>query len=246
MANVDRVATVMLENGDPQVVAGLDLRLFVDAPYGTQPSAEVLSRDDKRLYVALAGLNAVAVLDARDPAHLHRLGLIPTAWYPSALALSPDGRYLFITAAKGVDGWGELQRVDLKTLPLGSATLSALRYNRTVGAAHANPVVPALRSGRRSSSIDHVVYIAVGDESYDTIFGDLTRGNGNASFVVDGASQTPNLHALANAYGIADNFYVADANLDANAQAALGGAASLYAQRVLPVNTARLPLDDTW
>lgn len=244
MANVDRVATVMLENGDPQVVAGLDLRFFVDSPYGTQPSAEALSRDDKRLYVALAGLNAVAVLDARDPAHLHRLGLIPTAWYPSALALSPDGRYLFITDAKGVDGWGELQRVDLKTLPLGSATTSALHYNRTAGVGHADPVVPALRSGKRSSSIDHVVYIAIGDESYDTIFGDLGRGNGNASFVVDGASETPNLHALANAYGIADNFYVADANLDANAQAALGGAPSLYAQRVLPVNTSRTPLDD--
>jgi DNA-binding beta-propeller fold protein YncE len=244
MANVDRVATVLLENGDPQVLAGLDLRLFVDAPYGTQPSAEVLSRDDKRLYVALAGLNAVAVLDARVPAHLHRLGLIPTAWYPSALALSPDGRYLYITAAKGVDGWGELQRVDLKTLPLQSATLSALRYNRAVSAAAADPVVPSLRSGKRSSSIDHVVYIAVGDESYDTIFGDLGRGNGDPSFVVDGANATPNLHALANAFGIADNFYAADANLDANAQAALAGAPSLYAQRVLAVNTSRQPLDD--
>ncbi len=252
MANVDRVATVMLENGDPQVVAGLDLRWFVGAPYGTQPSAEVLSRDDKRLYVALAGLNAVAVVDARDPAHLHRLGLIPTAWYPSALALSPDGRYLFITAAKGVDGWGELQRVDLKTLlrvdanplPLVAATQSALNYDRSQSRARPNPVVPPLLSGKRSSSIDHVVYIAVGDESYDTIFGDLGRGNGEPSFVVDGASQTPNLHALANAYGIADNFYVADANLDANAQAALGGAASFYAQRVLPVNASRLPLDD--
>ena len=252
MANVDRVATVMLENGDPQVVAGLDLRWFVGAPYGTQPSAEVLSRDDKRLYVALAGLNAVAVVDARDPAHLHRLGLIPTAWYPSALALSPDGRYLFITAAKGVDGWGELQRVDLKTLlrvdanplPLVAATQSALNYDRGQSRARPNPVVPPLLSGKRSSSIDHVVYIAVGDESYDTIFGDLGHGNGEPSFVVDGASQTPNLHALANAYGIADNFYVADANLDANAQAALGGAASFYAQRVLPVNASRLPLDD--
>jgi DNA-binding beta-propeller fold protein YncE len=244
MANVDRVATVMIENGDPQVVAGLDLRLYVDSPYGTQPSAEVLSRDDKRLYVALAGLNAVAVLDARDPAHLHRLGLIPTAWYPSALALSPDGRYLYVTAAKGVDGWGELQRVDLRGLRLQAATLSALRYNRAVSAARANPVVPALRSNKRSSSIDHVVYIAVGDESYDAVFGDLSRGNGDASYVVDGASSTPNLHALANAYGIADNFYVADADLDANALAALGGAPSLYAERVLPVNASRVPLVD--
>ena len=243
MANVDRVATVSL-GAYPRVVAGLFLRLFDDAPFGTQPSAETLSRDDKRLYVALAGLNAVAVIDAADPAHLHRLGLIPTAWYPSALALSPDGRYLYVTAAKGVDGWGELQRVDLKRLPLEAATLSTFRYNRVASASRATSVVPALRSGKRSSAIDHVIYIAVGDESYDAIFGDLGRGNSDPAFVTDGAATTPNLHALAAAYGIADNFYVADANLDANAQAALGGAASLYTQRVVHVNTGRMPLDD--
>jgi DNA-binding beta-propeller fold protein YncE len=247
LANVDRVAAVELDP-EPHVVPGLDLRLFVttkfNAPYGTQPSAEALSRDDKRLYVALAGLNAVAVLDASIPAHLHRLGLIPTACYPSALALSPDGRYLYIAAAKGVDGWGELQRVDLQNMPLEAATLSALRYNRTAIAPKRNSVVPALRTGRRSSVIDHVIYIAVGDESYDAIFGDLGRGNGDPSYVTDGAGATPNLHALANAYGIADNFYVANSNLDANAQASLAGAATLYTQRVLHVNTARLPLDD--
>jgi DNA-binding beta-propeller fold protein YncE len=247
MANVDRVAAIALDGG-AHVVPGLDLRLFVtpwfNAPYGTQPSAEALSRDDRRLYVALAGLNAVAVLDADDPAHLHRLGLIPTAWYPSALALSPDGRYLYVLAAKGVDGWGELQRVDLRNLPLKVVTYSALHYNRTQISPKRNSVVPALRSGKRSSVVDHVVYIAVGDESYDAIFGDLGRGNGDPAFVTDGAATTPNLHALANAYGIADNFYVGDANLDANAQAALGGAPTLYTQRVLHVNTARTPLDD--
>lgn len=247
LANVDRVAAVQL-SGEPHVVPGLDLRLFVtkafNAPYGTQPSAEAISRDDKRLYVALAGLNAVAVLDARDPAHLHRLGLIPTAWYPSALALSPDGRYLYVTAAKGVDGWGELQQVDLQHVPLEAATLSALRYNRTAIARKASNVVPVLHSGKRSSVIDHVVYIAIGDESYDAIFGDLGHGDGDPSYVTDGQSVTPNLHALADAYGIADNFYVADSNLDINALAALGGAATLYAQRVLQVNTSRLPLDD--
>ena len=247
LANVDRVATVQLD-GDPHVVPGLDLRFFVTktftSPYGTQPSAEALSRDDKRLYVALAGLNAVAVIDAHDPARLHRLGLIPTAWYPSALALSPDGRYLYITAAKGVDGWGELQRVDLAHLPLAAATYSALRYNRTQISPKRNNVVPTLHSGKRSNVIDHVVFIAVGDESYDAIFGDLGRGNGDPSYVTDGASVTPNLHALANAYGIADNFYVADSNLDINALAELGGAATLYAQRAVQVNTARLPLDD--
>ncbi len=243
MANVDRVATVSLE-GYPRVVAGLDLRLFVNSPYGTQPSAEVLSRDGKRLFVALAGLNAVAVLDSHDPAHLHRLGLIPTAWYPSALALSSNGRFLFVANAKGVDGWGILQRVDLRHVPLEASTLSALRYNRAVSGAHPDSVVPPLRSGNRSSTIDRVVYIAIGDQSYDAVFGDLGRGNGDPAYVDYGESATPNLHALARTYALADNFYAADLNLDLNLQAALGGDPTLYAQRVLRVNSSRLPLDD--
>lgn len=66
---------------------GLDLRLYPGAPYGAQPSAVALSPDGNRLYVALAGLDAVAVLDAKRPAR-YRYGLIPTCWFPSAVALS--------------------------------------------------------------------------------------------------------------------------------------------------------------
>ena len=100
MTNVDRVATVSL-NGTPRVVGGTELRLFDKGPYGTQPSAIALSKDGSRLYVALAGLNSVAVIDARDPVHLHRLGLIPTGWYPTALALASDDRTLYIVNTKG-------------------------------------------------------------------------------------------------------------------------------------------------
>lgn len=247
MENVDRVATVDL--ADRRVVAGLDLRLFVNAPYGTQPSAETLSSDGTRLYVALAGINAVAVLDARDPARLHRLGLIPTAWYPSALTLSPDGRYLYVTAAKGVDGWGELQRVDLRKLPLIKSTLSALRYNRTVRAAAQNTMVPALRSNKRSVGIDRVVYISVGDATFDAMLGDLKsangtqHGNGDPSLAMYPDSVTPNLHALAQSYALADNFYAIDNNLDLNLQAALSGAVTVYAERTVNVSDARRPLD---
>ncbi len=243
LANVDRVVTVALD-GDPHVVTGLDLRLFVNAPYGTQPGAAVLSRDAKRLYVALAGLNSVAVLDAHNPVQLHRLGLIPTGADPSALALSPDGRYLYVTSAQGVDGWGELQRVDLHKLPLERATLSALRYSRSVAVARPNPVVPPLRSGVRSSAIDHVVCILVGDDSYDELFGDLGRGNGDAAYVSDGAAVTPNLHALANAYALADNFYLEHRTHDLNEATALGGEPTLYTRRVTAVTTGRAPLDD--
>ena len=66
MTNVDRIATVAL-GASPHVAGGTELRLFDRGPYGTQPSALALSSDASRLYVALTGLNAIAVIDARDP-----------------------------------------------------------------------------------------------------------------------------------------------------------------------------------
>lgn len=248
LANVDRVAVVAL-SGAPRVVRGLDLRLYPGAPYGAEPTAEQLSRDGSRLYVALAGLNAVAVLDARKPAR-YRYGLIPTAWYPSAMALSGDGRYLYVVASKGVDGWGVLQRIDLKHTSLVKATLAALRYNRTPHVAEFNPVIPPLRSNKRSEVIDHVVYIAIGTQSYDAMLGDLKddagnpHGNGDVSLLRYPESVTPNLHALARAYGLAENFYASDADLDISKQFATAADATLYQQLTSAAGTSRSPMDD--
>ncbi|MBV9263781.1 MAG: bifunctional YncE family protein/alkaline phosphatase family protein, partial [Candidatus Eremiobacteraeota bacterium] len=236
LASVDRVAVVAL-HPQPRVDRGLDLRLYPGAPYGAQPSAEALSPDGKRLYVALAGLNAVAVLDAKRPAR-YRYGLIPTGWYPTAMQLSRDGRYLYVVAAKGVDGQATLQRIDLKRTYLVRATLDALRYNRTPHVARFDPVIPPLGSNRRSETIDHVVYVAFGSQSYDAMLGDLTDasgkeyGNGDPSLNRYPATSTPNLHALARGYALAENFYAADALPEVAKEFALAGGATLYQQSI--------------
>ena len=247
LSNVDRIAVVALQ-GSPRVVRGLDLRLYPGAPYGAQPSAETLSRDGKRLYVALAGLDAVAVLDARRPTR-YRYGLIPTAWFPSALALSADGRYLYVACAKGVDGWGSLQRVDLKHTSLVKATLATLRYNRTPSVAKFDAVVPPLRSNKRSDAIDHVVYIAVGTQGYDAMLGDLKdeagapRGNGDAALALYPESVTPNLHALARTYALADNFYASDADPQVSKEFGTAGGATLFQQLVAAAAASRAPMN---
>lgn len=205
MTNVDRIAIVDLL-GVPRVAGGIELRLFDKAPYGMQPNAIVRSPDGKRVYVALAGINAIAVLDAGRESHLHRLGLIPTGWYPTGLAISKDGRYLYVTNAKGFgqepgfEGgppfnsasnghvwqagedsnaiWATLQRVDLRKLPLTQATLSALKYTRVPKRAAADPTVPPLRSLQRSAVIKHVVFILEENKTYDSMLGDLMDAQG--------------------------------------------------------------------
>jgi DNA-binding beta-propeller fold protein YncE len=206
LAGVDRVAVVALGGVQPRVVGGTELRLFDRGPYGTQPSALALAEGQKRLYVALAGIDAVAVLDISDPVHPHRLGLIPTGWYPSALILSADGKRLFVANAKGfshdpgfrgavpeerdargrvlkVDQdsnviWATLQRIDLQGLDLRRQTAAALSYLRTVKRAEPNPVVPQ-GVVEPSPTIKHVVLILQENKTYDSMLGDLTDAAGH-------------------------------------------------------------------
>ena len=240
MTNVDRIAIVSL-HGQPHVIGGLQLRLFDKSPYGAQPNAIVRSPDGKRLYVALAGMNAVAVIDSSNPRKLHRLGLVPTGWYPTALAVSPSGRYVYVTNSKGVEDagavWSTLQRIDMHKLPLQKTTMSALRYLRVPRRPVADAVVPPLRSRLRSSVIRHVVFVMAENKTYDAVLGDLTDpqghayGNEDPSLVTAGAAITPNLHALAREYALATNFYAEGDDTD-EAQFAGAGIATTYSEKM--------------
>ncbi len=68
---------------------------------GASPNAVAVSRDGRTLYVANASQNAVAVVDVDRPADDAVRGLIPTGWYPTAVALDATGDELFIG-----DGYG--------------------------------------------------------------------------------------------------------------------------------------------
>lgn len=62
-------------------------------PRGAVAGGLAVARGGRRLYVALAGENAVAVVDLRER---ETVGFIPTASYPSAVAATPDGRRLVV------------------------------------------------------------------------------------------------------------------------------------------------------
>ena len=206
MSNVDRVATISLR-GSPRAAGGTELRLYDRGPYGTQPDALAIAKDERRLYVALAGIDAIAVLDIKDPLHPHRIGLIPTGWFPSALALSRDGRYLYVTNAKGLEHdrgftgdrarfvdakghveavdadsnaiWSTLERIDLRALDLKTTTPRALSYLRTIHRPNARPsVVPQGFATAGSAQIKHVVLILEENKTYDSMLGDLEDATG--------------------------------------------------------------------
>ncbi|UTV81338.1 quinoprotein amine dehydrogenase, beta chain-like protein [Acidithiobacillus sp. YTS05] len=75
---------------------------YPDAPPGSYPDG--LAYSQGRLFVANAGNDDIAVYNGQTG---KRLGLIPTAWYPSAIAI--QGENLYVVAAKGFGTGPNLQ-----------------------------------------------------------------------------------------------------------------------------------------
>ena len=72
-------------------------------------------------------------------------------------------------------------------------------------AATSAAVVPNHIGGR--SPIKHVFVIIKENRTYDQVLGDMPQGNGDPTDAQFGAKITPNQHALAERFGLFDNFY---------------------------------------
>ena len=66
---------------------------------GVLPFGMALTADETRLYVACAGLNAVAVIDLTTQ---QLAGYIPAGWFPSMVALADNDGTLLVSSAKGL------------------------------------------------------------------------------------------------------------------------------------------------
>ena len=100
-ANSDQVSVVEV-NADGTLAPAVNITLH-GAPgeaMGSSPDA-VAYDGNSRAYVALAGDDAVAVLD-RDSTGWHVDGYVPAGWYPTAVAVSPRDHAVLAVSAKGL------------------------------------------------------------------------------------------------------------------------------------------------
>ncbi len=65
---------------------------------GVIPFGLAVSPDEKQLFVAESGINAIGVIDLTS---FKVTGHIPTGWFPSRLKITPDGKNIIVTNAKG-------------------------------------------------------------------------------------------------------------------------------------------------
>ena len=119
--NASRVAELDLNSGTLRRTFALHLPDKVDAA-GSHPTALLLSPDEKRLYVALANTDEVAVLERQTGNTFYLSTKLPDQQYggnfPVALALSPDGVRLFVANASS-DAVAVFDHPQQNSKPLG-------------------------------------------------------------------------------------------------------------------------------
>lgn len=173
----------------------------IDKYRGLLPFGLTLSKDEKTLYVALLGFNAIAVIDV---ASQKTIGLIPTGWGPARVLLSNDQKEIYVITCRGLGAGpnggkgfvapiqgtyigdiqlGSFQKIvmpNAEALKSYTAKAIANTFIETKLVADVNNPLPVL-PGITESPIKYIVYITKENRTYDEIFGQLTNANGDSS-----------------------------------------------------------------
>ncbi len=184
---------------------------------GSQPNGVSFTPDGKSLYVACGGNNAVSVLTLSN-GKWKVAGAVPTAWFPSGIAVGADGSLRVINIkglgntanGKGLFNSREYEGM-LERIPrLDAGQMAA--GTREVIAANSPKYEPAGGVEKLDSlGIRHVFFIVKENRTYDQVFGDMAQGNGDPNLAMYGRQVTPNHHALAERYVLLDNFHTSGA-----------------------------------
>jgi len=173
----------------------------IDKYRGLLPFGLALTRDEKTLYVALLGFNAVAVIDVESGI---TKGLIPSCWGPTRVKLSNDEKEIYIITCRGLGAGpnggkgfvsppqghyigdiqlGSFQKVkvpnDIQFATYTRQSIDNTFKSATITDDGKNPLPPL--PGLRNSPIKYIVYITKENRSYDEVFGQMKNATGDST-----------------------------------------------------------------
>ncbi len=243
-SNSDRIFELNSET--LKVVKIINDSPYKNAPPGSYPDGIAVVKN--RIYVANAGNDDIAVYDLKTGS---RIGLIPTAWYPTAVVSS--GNDIFVVSAKGLGSgpdyyyqWigsfmdGVIQKVNLNYIKkdYGFWTHVALKDNGfTLSQRTARHEKNAKIDHFLRTHIKHVVFILRENKTFDEDLGVYKRAGKWADPHLDlyNKRELPNLYKLVNDYGLFVNF-MADGQVTSQAHEWTTGASdSDWIQRTWPI-----------
>ena len=236
--NADRLAVIDTVSGRLIAEPRLTLPAALAAPplgKGLNPNGLAMLPDG-RLLVTLGGINALAVV-VPGVAENQVEGLIPTGWYPSAVATNGSGGRIFVVNRKSPPGPNplgcapelaiyrgqpdacgaanqyiyQLQKAGLLEFPLPddhALAVTTMQVAANIGLPGAAERAAAdARMAEIRARVKHVVFIIKENRTYDQVLGDLDIGNGDPRLAILGRALSPNHHRLASEFVTLDNFY---------------------------------------
>ena len=184
------------------------------------------------LFATRGADNAVSIFDAST---MELIGQLPTAWYPTASTYISETNTLLIAEGKGFGKGpddealtaeeleerlrdGSLSIVALDEVDLAEASLIAQEaFERPIEQLpECDGFFPIPLNPEVPSPIEHVILVVKENKTFDCVFGDLEGMDVDVdpSLVRWGEEITPNQHALAREFCLADNFYAEVPNSD--------------------------------
>ena len=200
-ASNDNISVIDYRNH--KIVGHIPIKVdaLIDHYRGLLPFGIALSKDEKTIYTALLGFNAVAVIDVATKT---TKGLIPTGWGPTRVQLSKDEKEIYVIACRGYgagpnggkgfieppqgDYIGDIQLATFQKIVAPSEEELKAYTRQSVDNTFAklsveddttNPLPPL--PGLRNSPIKYIVYITKENRTYDEVLGQLSTGNGDSS-----------------------------------------------------------------
>jgi YVTN family beta-propeller protein len=242
VTNTNENSVSVIDVEKRRVVETISISLYPSSPCGSTPNSLEISNDGKKLYVANADNNCLVVVDISVYNNSKSSGFIPVGWYPTCVKCVDDN--LLVLNGKGSIGSRENingpqptdKKQGRKVEYIGGMFLGSLSFieypdkaklaeysrqvyenspymdNKKHELTEKNPIPNADNS---KSPIKYVFYIIKENRTYDQIFGDVTKGNGDPNLCLFPEKITPNHHKLANEFVLFDNFYV-DAEVSAD------------------------------
>jgi YVTN family beta-propeller protein len=229
VANAGSDTVSVIDTRGDEVVETIALRWQPQQLLGASPNALVFDQAGKNLYVCNGTQNAVAAIHFL-PGKSRLAGLVPTGWYPGAIALDAKRAQLCVANIKGLGSgkrFAAAERIELNSHQyLGTVSLIPVPgksklavYTKTVlenyghAAMQAAMLPPRPNTAPRPvperagepSLFKHVVYIIKENRTYDQVLGDVKEGNGDARLCIFGEPVTPNQHKLAREFVLLDN-----------------------------------------
>jgi YVTN family beta-propeller protein len=256
-ANSDTVSVIDAHTN--ALLATIDVALVHGPQKGANPDGLSVSPDGRRLYVAEAGENALAVvnLDRRSVQ-----GFIPTSWYPADVDVAAGGKALAVTntndSGAGPNPCGPLTPRPECPKPApdsqytGSMIKGSVQVLRTPSDGQLRRLTEQVRRNNQADpraqrkpaalgKIKHVIYVLKENRTYDQVFGDLGKGNGDPSLALFKDDSAPNHRELARRFTTIDNFY-ADAEVSADGHNwSTQANATDYVDKTWPINYSPSP-----